>query len=123
MRVSFDVGGLETLAADIAAAPVAFAKAARGVVEETAIDMRDAWRENAVETSGAHGKHYPKSITYRMRGLTSIGADIYPDPGKPQGGMSFENGSRNQPPHLGGQRALDDNAPRLGRRLDGIAFL
>lgn len=31
---------------------------------------------------------------------------VAPDPGMPQGGMSFEFGSSNQPPHLDGARAL-----------------
>lgn len=121
--LSFEVGGLVNLAADIDKGALTLAKAARDMVEETAIDLRDEWRANATETAGRHGKHYPASINYRMRGLTSIGADIEPDESMKQGAMSFEFGSMNQPPHLDGQRALDAVAPRFARRVDALEFL
>ncbi len=123
MRASFDVGGLEALATDLANAPIAVAKASREVVEETAIDLRDDWRKNATETAGRHGKHYPKSIRHRMLGFTAIEAEIGPTEGMKQAAMSFEYGSRNQPAHLDGQRALDENGPRLARRIEALRFL
>ena len=118
--ISWDLADLSGLVADFDAAPGKIARAARSVVEQTAIELRDEWRANARVTAGAHGKHYPKSIDYRMGGLTSVYADVEPDESKPQGGMSFEFGSVNQPPHLDGQRALDTIAPRFARRIESI---
>lgn len=88
----------------------------RTVVPEAAVDLRDAWRENATETAGEHGKHYPKAIRYTMSG--PFEAVIAPDSGMPQGDMSFEFGSSNQPPHLDGQRALDSLARQIERRIE-----
>lgn len=69
-----------------------------------------AWQANAAETAGEHGKHYPASITAELAfGFGSVAVDVGPDASMPQGGMGrgFEFGSRNQPPHLDGLRALD----------------
>lgn len=84
-------------------------------IPEAAADLRDEWRANASETAGEHGKHYPKAIRFEMDGLLS--AVVFPDPGMPQGGMSFEFGSANQPPHLDGQRAIDRMASIIERRI------
>lgn len=86
------------------------------VIESSAVDMRDEWRANARVTAGKHGKHYPNSIQYRMTG--AFEAIIAPDESQTQGAMSFEFGSRNQPPHLDGQRALDYLAPLITRRIE-----
>lgn len=86
------------------------------VVAEAAADVRDEWRANATETAGAHGVHYPRSIRSFPEGPLS--ALIHPAEGMKQSGMSFEFGSRNQPPHLDGQRALDILAPRIRRRFE-----
>lgn len=93
-------------------------KAVVSIVEESAIDVRDEWKANAKESSGRHGSWYAHSIRYRMvPAFTSIVADIEPTPGYKQAGMSFEFGSRNQPPHLDGQRAIDRYAPLIARRI------
>lgn len=69
----------------------------------------------ARRSAGAHGKHYPKSITTEMHGPSLFGAtysgEYGPNPGMPQGGMSFERGSRNQPPHLDLSKSADLVAP------------
>lgn len=124
MSASFDIGGLRGLIPDMDVSAKALAREARSLVEQSAIDLRDKWRENARETAGEHGRLYPDSIRYQMAGNAYYSAaDIAPDPSKPQGGMSFEYGSANQPPHLDGQRALDELAPRIMRRFDSLAFL
>lgn len=84
------------------------------VIADEGTKLRDEWRSNAEATSGAHGKHYPASIQAHTRFLE---AEIYPDESMAQGGMSFEFGSRNQPPHLGGQRALDSRSEWIVRNL------
>lgn len=88
------------------------------VFTEAGVDLRDQWRENATATAGEHGKHYPKSITHELKVSTSIVVEIGPDKALPQGGMSFEYGSVNQPPHLDGQRAADSEIPKIDRRVD-----
>lgn len=88
------------------------------VFKDAGNDLRDQWRENATATSGEHGKHYPRSITADFRVSTNIEVEIGPDPRLPQGGMSFEYGSVNQPPHLDGQRAADEVVPRIDKRID-----
>lgn len=68
-------------------------------------------------SAGDHGKHYPKAFSAEMRNTfggfgTMIHSGEYgPDIAKPQGGMSFERGSRNQKPHLDLARSADRIAP------------
>lgn len=75
----------------------------------------DDWRANATATSGKHGKHYPSSITSETKVALGIHVVTGPESSKPQGGMGrgFEFGSRNQPPHLDGARALPAAEARL----------
>lgn len=78
------------------------------------------WRANAVATSGEHGKHYPNSITSETRVALGIHVETGPDSSMPQGGMGrgFEFGSRNQPPHLDGARALPAAEARLQKTTE-----
>lgn len=67
-------------------------------------------------SSGTHGKHYPRAITSEMNrggGLFGnvISGEYGPDVNKKQGGMSFEGGSRNQPPHNDLAKSLDRIRP------------
>lgn len=81
----------------------------------------DEWAKNAVETSGEHGKHYPKSIDADLVfGVTSVTVEAGPNKSKKQGkmGRGFEFGSENQPPHLDGLRALDGIQARAERVID-----
>lgn len=66
----------------------------------------------ARESAGAHGKHYHKAFSTEMHGLGSgISGEYGPDAAKPQGNMSFESGSRNQPPHNDLAKSHDQVAP------------
>ena len=79
------------------------------------------WRDNAVETSGEHGKHYPNSIDSELVfDLGGVSVDVGPNAAKKQGSMGtgFEFGSVNQPPHLDGLRALDGFQMRVERMVD-----
>lgn len=82
-----------------------------------------AARDNARRTAGAHGKHYPASITMEMHGASLFGGtysgEYGPNPGKPQGGMSFEWGSRNQKPHMDLNRSADLIGPALAIDVRG----
>lgn len=74
------------------------------VVRQAAIVGNTVARDNARRTSGTHGKLYPRSFTWEMSSYAGFGglaiSAVYgPDAGRRQGGMSFEHGSRNQPPH------------------------
>lgn len=75
--------------------------------------LRRLWRHNATRTAGAHGKHYPRSITAEevTRGRWHVGPEV----GRLQGSMGrgFEYGSVNQPPHLDGARALRTTLRRV----------
>ena len=100
----------------------------RSAVSEEGRAIRDSWREHATATSGAHGKHYPSSITYETKtvGPLVVQSVVGPESERPQGGMSFEFGSRNQPPHLSGQRAASEAEGRIEDRmiewLDGVGL-
>lgn len=79
----------------------------------------EVWRANAAATAGEHGVHYPASITADLVfDLGGVSVDVGPESGKPQGGMSFEFGSRNQPPHLDGLRAMSRVEPQVERIID-----
>jgi hypothetical protein len=82
----------------------------------SATALRDTWRGNAASTAGAHGVHYPSAITSERKASGfAVEYEVGPDPALPQGGMSFEYGSRNQPPHLDGQRAADAVGPTIDK--------
>lgn len=84
------------------------------------------WSRNAEQTSGTHGKHYPKSISSETKVALGIVVETGPETGKRQGGMGpgFELGSENQPPHLDGLGALGPASERLEKAADAtIGFL
>ena len=75
--------------------------------KDAGTDMRDTWRANAKRTAGKHGKWYPGDI----QATTTSGVDfaestIEPRAGRRQAAMSFEYGSRKQPPHLDAAKAF-----------------
>lgn len=79
-----------------------------------------AWQNNARATSGAHGKHYPDSITSEiLLGFGSVTVEVGPDSSRLQGrmGRGFEFGSRNQPPHLDGAKALESSGAMIERSV------
>ena len=80
-------------------------ESATAVVREAGQEIMDDWRENAHRTSGRAAKWYVPSIQARSRrtGLLRYEAEVGPI--GPGGGVGFEFGSRNQPPHLDGQKA------------------
>jgi hypothetical protein len=115
---------LDRLLVDVLKAGAEALPAARGVIQKGALNVKAGWRENARVSAGAHGRHYPNSITYSTRiGAGWVEAEIGPESGRTQGGMGrgFEYGSRNQPPHLDGNRAADVEEPRLAEYLAALA--
>ena len=78
----------------------------------------DAWQAGARVSSGAHGIHYPDAISAELVfDLGGVAVDMGPESGKPQGGMSFERGSRNQPPHADGLKALAAGEAPAGQMI------
>lgn len=86
-------------------------------VRDVAKDGNKMARRLARRSAGSHGKHYFKAITAERLGRFEW--EWGPDSAMPQGGMSFERGSRNQPPHHDLAQSADKHgAPELARRLD-----
>lgn len=97
IQVTHSVGGVSRDLRGIAMrAPRDFVGAVRSTIRHGERTAQTFARRSA----GAHGKHYPRSITSEMLSTSgAISGEWGPDPGLPQGGMSFEQGSRNQPAH------------------------
>lgn len=110
---------IRDLANDLAGMPVECAKGLAGVVREAGIVGNTVARDNARRSSGKHGKLYPRSFsasTPRAKFVFGVGhysTEYGPDASKKQGNMSFEWGSRNQPPHLDLNRSADLMGPAL----------
>lgn len=114
MRVRV-VGGVGDLAADLRNITVVSARDMADTVKTNAESGQRLARGFAKSSAGAHGKHYPKSIT--TEALGPMKWEYGPDASMPQGGMSFEFGSRNQPPHLDLARSADIVGPRFAREV------
>ena len=100
-------------------------------------DMRDTVRDGikagntaarsfARRTAGAHGVHYPRAFSAEMSsdfngfGTSVFSGEYGPDIAKPQGEMSFERGSRNQPPHLDLARSADIVGPVFAKKVRAL---
>lgn len=83
------------------------------IVGVNALRGRNLARENVRRDAPIYGVHYDDSITAEKRG--SLSWEYGPDPALPQGGMSFEYGSRNQKPHLDLARSADRITPVMAR--------
>lgn len=89
---------LDALVRDLEAQPVREVEGTAKAVRNAAQRGNRAASQFARKSAGAHGKHYHRAFTAEM--LSARSAVYGPDASRPQGGMSFEFGSRNQPPHL-----------------------
>ncbi|AIY15842.1 hypothetical protein GUY44_07410 [Pimelobacter simplex] len=78
----------------------------------------------ARESAGAHGKHYPSAFTAEM--LSPLEGEYGPESDRAQGDMSFNFGSRNQPPHLDIEKGWDLQEPEfvrdIGKMMDQLSF-
>lgn len=101
----------------------------RAIAVDSVVDMADTVKKNAdtgvryargfaKQSAGKHGKHYPKSLTTEAH--SPLVWEYGPDSAMPQGGMSFEFGSRNQPPHLDLAKSADMIAPRFARDVANL---
>lgn len=112
-----DASELASLALEMPKLGAKGAKAISDVLVEGGKELRDLWAANATKTAGKHGRWYPKSIESRLLVSTDIVVEVGPNPNKPQGGMSFENGSVNQPPHNDGKKAADEVLPTIEKKV------
>lgn len=116
MRVRV-IHGIDELEADCKHIARTARKDMRGVVVEGIRVGNSLARDFAKVSAGEHGVHYHKAFTTEMgKGFSGFGTSIIsgeygPRIDKPQGGMSFESGSRNQPPHNDLAKSLDEVAP------------
>lgn len=125
MRVRV-VHGIDDLAGDM----LHIAKTARkdmvGVVREGIKVGNQVAKDNARRSSGKHGKHYPNAFSAQMNGIVEFGGvagisgEYGPDIAKPQGGMSFEGGSVNQPPHRDLAKSADLIGPSFAQEVSRL---
>lgn len=123
MRIRVDYSGTRDLESDLRKIGPDLYREGSKLVRDAAADGGKTARRIAKWTAGKHGKHYPNSITWdRSLGIgTAFGAmraSYGPDSSMPQGGMSFEEGSRNQPPHNDLANSLDLIRPKFNRDVD-----
>lgn len=109
------IHGIDDLASDLAAIPVRAARELPDVVMDAAESGNKMARALAKESAGSHGKHYHKAITVER--TAPLVVEYGPDESLPQGGMSFEGGSRNQPPHNDLAKSADEVAVDFPRRV------
>ncbi|GAB3776767.1 hypothetical protein FB382_004392 [Nocardioides ginsengisegetis] len=103
------------------------------IVTTAPLDLEDVVRSNAYQgnriardfakqSAGKHGKLYPNAFSTERNGLHSW--EYGPDAAKPQGAMSFERGSRNQPYHGDLAKSADLIGPKfahdVGEVIDGL---
>ncbi len=115
MRVEFHSGEVHELANDLGRVPYTAQRRVSQEGTRVSSQLHRRWVDGATESSGAHGVHYPDAITVEKVGVLAWEAG--PEAGRPQGGMSFETGSRNQPPHLDGNNAADVTFPLWERAV------
>lgn len=109
VHVTSTLAGLERDLRDIA--PKAKTEF-RGVVRDAVKAGNTVAKDFARQSAGRHGKRYPAAFTSQMNTGGGLFGNTYsgeygPDIARPQGGMSFEWGSRNQKPHLDLNRSAD----------------
>ncbi|WP_166390306.1 hypothetical protein [Nocardioides ochotonae] len=117
--------GLDDLARDAAKIPARARADMRKTMRDAAVTGNTVARDNARRTAGAHGKHYPKAFTWETASYFGYGGGQLlaiwgPDSSRKQGGMSFEHGSRNQPPHLDLARSADLMGPALAGEVSRL---
>lgn len=121
--MSADVSGLQALAGFLRSAGPRAAQDARAVVNRGALNVKNGWRANAVQTAGRHARAYPYSVGYDLT-ATPVGASavIGPDKGATQGplGNLLEYGSVHNPPHNDGGRALAAEEPGFQAAVEAL---
>ena len=115
MAVRFVSTGVKHLAADLGRVPARAGVTIAAALAESAREGNSKAQEFARASSGKIGRHYPESFRATIAGL--LAWEYGPDASMPQGGMSFEHGSRKQPPHLDLAKSADLIVPTFQRRV------
>lgn len=115
--VNIDASQIRTLAADFESIPARATRNVARAVETVAKRGNTLAKGFARESSGRHGKLYPRAISAEGKGAEGLTWVYGPVSAMPQGGMSFEYGSRNQPPHLDLNRSADIIGPELSGKV------
>lgn len=115
-----DFSALDSLVADLTAAPDEVRPFVRKALQVTAFKVREDWRKDAARSGLAS---YGRSVGYdTTEKASSIQAEIGPTPGRRQGTFGFveeaKGGVRSAPQHAG-RDALKKNEPDF---VDGIEF-
>lgn len=109
---------LDDLTSDLRKIPVLLVQDGAKAVRSSATEGNKVAKGIAKRTAGKHGKHYPNSFTTEAK--SALSWEYGPDAARPQGGMSFEFGSRNQPPHLDLAKSADIIAPKFGEAVGNV---
>lgn len=120
-----DASELRALAVDIGASQPRYVREVTRVVTKGALNVKNGWRANATASSGAHARHYPRTIDYDVRPLgLLVEAEIGPSGGG-QADLApvLEYGSPTSPPHRDGGRSADREEPRFFAALQAIPVL
>lgn len=118
MGVHIDTTEIKTLTHDISRMPLAIQRRVPDAMRELGREAQRRWRADSRQQDLPHGKHYPKAITNELT-EAGLAVEIGPESHRPQGGMGagFEYGSRNQPPHLSGNKMADRMEPKIPERI------
>ncbi len=122
--IDLDGSELLKLAEDLGVDAQRVAEKAYPLVKEQAIAFRNDFRDNARSNSGAHGPHYPRSITAEQNPIRDgVEWEVGPESMLPQGGMGrgFEFGSVNQPPHWDMTSAAIAREAKFNAAVDELA--
>jgi hypothetical protein len=122
MGVNIDARNIRDLANDFGHVPSRATRSVANVVGDQAKRGTRLAQTFARSSAGDHGHLYPRTITSERRDTAGLSWVYGPDSAMPQGGMSFEFGSRNQPPHLDLNRSADIIGPTLAQKvMDAIS--
>ena len=117
MGVNIDSSRIHLLAVDFGRVPNRATSQVADVVEDTAKRGNRTAAGFARVSAGAHGKHYHRAFEAESAGLLGLSWVYGPLVSSRQGGMSFERGSRNQPPHMDLARSADLIGPEFPQRV------
>lgn len=127
IRVTDTIGDLVS---DMRKITTGMPKEMAGVLRRNAKTGNTIAQSLARMSSGSHGKWYPGTFSvgavskFYGFGGGEIAVEYGPVASKRQGGMSFEHGSRNQPPHLDLNKSADLIGPQFakdaGKVLDNL---
>lgn len=115
MGVNIDSSNIRDLATDYIAVPNRATRRVAEVVGDEAKRGNRIAQTFARESAGEHGKHYHRA--FEAERLALMAWAYGPNAAMRQGGMSFEWGSRNQPPHLDLNRSADIIGPTLASKI------